>query len=131
MDKARKIGLIIVILCFLGAGALLFCRYYFAPEKVAERTFEALARDYYENYYYENFFAKMEKSEIEKYVEHGAEPVYLKELLNHTDRKDESAFSRTNYQCDTNKSSVKYFPEGDFGREDYHVEYNLVCDTEL
>lgn len=131
MDKARKIAVVIVILCFLGAGALIFARSYFAPEAVAERAFESLAKDYYENYFYENFFGKMEKTEIEKYVDRGAEPIYLKELLNHNDRKDEAAFSQPNYECDTNKSFVKYFPEGDFTREEYRVEYNLICGAEL
>ena len=124
--------IIISVLCIVGAVAMVANRSYFTQENQLQREIEQLAADYYENYYYENYFLNIPESdrmtELQKYLEHGTNPVYLRELLNYDNNRDsEAAQIFQSAECDTNTTSVRYFTEAPYGKTDFHTEYKLSC----
>ncbi|MDO5481324.1 MAG: hypothetical protein Q4F60_03210 [Candidatus Saccharibacteria bacterium] len=125
--------IMIIVACVIGIGALIFSKSYFATENQVQREIEALAADYYENYLYENYFLKIpeadRRAEFEQYLGRGMNPVYLREILNYSkDKHSESVKIFQTARCDTNSTSVKYFPEEPYGRSDFRVEYKLSCE---
>lgn len=114
-----------------------FVAVYFNPEAVVKRTFEKLATDYYENYYYEKFFESMtdeaKAEKLETYTKVGLQPVLLRQLLlyqNGKNSKYKSVFESESYICDKNSTSAKFFPIPPYGPKDYTVEYNYSCVSE-
>ena len=53
--KAKKITMSVVIVSAVVVLSSIVINVCFAPDKVAVRTLENIARDYYENYYYDRF----------------------------------------------------------------------------
>lgn len=126
--------IMIIVACIIGVGALVFSKSYFATENQLQREIEMLAADYYENYLYENYFQKISESdrraEFEQYINRGMNPVYLREILNYgKDNHPEAAKIFQNALCDTNSTSVKYFPEEPYGKSDFRAEYKLSCEA--
>lgn len=116
--------------------ASLFIGVFFSPEKVAARKITYLAKDYYENYYYDKFVATIDKDfdkSFEKYKDSGFAPVYLRQLLlfdNERDAKYEKYFNIQNYSCNKNTTTVKFFPVEPYGKKDYKIEYTFSCNYE-
>ena len=133
-NPLNSILLTVIVLCAVGVIALLFSKTYFAPENQLQRELEALATDYYENYLYENYFLNVPESdrtaEFEQYLTRGMEPIYLRELLSHAKNlHPNSAQIFQSAGCDTNSTSVKYFPDAPYEKSDFHAEYKFSCEA--
>ncbi len=107
----------------------LVASFFGSPSLRAERAFRELTDDYYVEYLYprlvENDFENPE-TKLTEYVETGAPTVYLRQLLHFEDDDDlEELFEEVG--CDTNATSVRYFPTAPFGAHDYDVKYNWSC----
>ena len=134
---AKRITIGVILICLIAVvGAAVAC-WYFAPEKVARREIERIARDYYENYFYDNFFAGLvgeeRETEFNKYTKTGFSPTYLRQLLNYDDGKhQESAqyFNQLDYECDTNATRVTFYPYPPFEQENYTMKIQMVCGDE-
>ena len=131
---ARRIVFALIIICLITVLGSLGASWYFAPEKVARREIERIARDYYENYFYDNFFAELvgeeRETEFKKYTERGFSPTYLRQLLNYDDGKHADSakyFNDPSYTCDTNSTSVTFYPYPPFSEDNYTMKIKMDC----
>ena len=132
---ARKISIVVVIVSTLAVVGNLAASAYFAPEKIVEREMTKMAKDYYENYFYENYTKNYLSSgnteKLERLEKNGFPYVYLRQLLHYDDNKyADSApnFRYEGYTCDTNKTRVTLYPVAPYGRTDYRTEYHYSCE---
>ncbi len=132
---ARKIAIGVVIISILAVAGYLFAANYFAPEKMAHRELEKISRDYYENFFYDNFVARLtgdqKQAEFEKYTENGFPRVYLRELFLYDNEKHADSkqyFKYQGYTCNTDQTYVTFYPTAPFGDRDYRIEYNYSCE---
>ena len=135
VEKKITFGCLIVLIIVVIVS--LFVGFFFNPERVAERKLAALAKDYYENYFYENFSETIERDDkaeaFKKYEETGFAPVYLRQLLlfdNERNASFEKYFKNDRYSCDRSKTKVQFFPVEPYGKKDYTVEYTFSCNYE-
>lgn len=117
------------------AGAMILVAliggFFCAPSLRAERKLNQIADDYYIEYLYpriveNNFENPGEK--LAKYVESGAPTVYLRQLLHFKDdEKLAKVFDEA--ECDTNSTSVRFYPVEPYGPRDYTVQTKMFCAT--
>ncbi len=131
---ARKFTAVAIFVCIglvffnLAAHAVL------DPQKLAEGELEMLAKDYYENYYYDVFTNSLPDEDylvaFTTYSEYGFPKVYLRELLLFDDGKhaESRPYFEGQYLCNTNRTSVTIIPYAPFGRTDYEVRYSYDCE---
>ena len=131
---ARKITFGVIIISALVLVGNIAANAYFTPEKIAHRELEKIAKDYYENYFYDNYTANFSDSErnekLAKISKNGFPHTMLRQLLLYDDGKHANSapnFRYEGYTCDTNKTYVIYFPEEPYGKTDYRVEYHYDC----
>lgn len=131
---AKKITLGVIFVASLAVIFSLVTNYYFNPSRVARRKFEAMARQYYEGYYYQDFINASGDGEAErvfsKYAEQGLAPVFLRQLLLYDKGRNQEQrkyFDGANLKCDTNSSTVTFLPRAPFGLKDYEMRINLTC----
>ncbi len=129
----RKFTTFAIILCIclvffnLGAHAI------FNPERVAEEKIEELAKDYYENYYYDIFVSGLPEEDYATafltYHDYGFQRIYLRELLlfDNGRHADYRGYFDGQYFCNTNHTSIQIFPYPPYGKTDYEVKYTYDC----
>ena len=130
---ARTFSTIAIIAClflvFFNAGAHIILD----PKRVSMNKIEELARDYYENYYYDSFVSSIPEEDFDTafitYSEYGFPRVYLRELLLFDDGRHEKdrAYFDGEYYCNTNHTSVTILPVFPYGKKDYEINYNYDC----
>ncbi|MDO4759192.1 MAG: hypothetical protein Q4A30_00185 [Candidatus Saccharibacteria bacterium] len=136
--KARKIVILGMVVSILVVFGSLAANYYFDDERVAKRELELMAKDYYENYFYEKFIKERAdgvgtidlQANFEPYREQGLPLVRLRQLLLYNGEKQAERrgyFAKNNFSCDTNKTTVKLLPQTPYGRKDYRIEYEVYC----
>ncbi|MBQ6321185.1 hypothetical protein IJI17_03140 [Candidatus Saccharibacteria bacterium] len=135
--KERKIVTIGVMVSVAMVGVSVFVAVFFNAEAVAHRKFEQMAKEYYEDYYYDKFFETMTEeaklAKMEVFEKTGLQPVLLRQLLLYQNGKNagmKKYFEAEGYKCDRNTTSAKFYPVKPYGRTDYTVEYNYSCQTE-
>ena len=134
---ARRFIVIGVMVSVLMVGVSLAATVYFNPERLAKQKFEWLAKDYYENYYYEKLMEgidpALKEEKLAMYAETGLQPVLLRQLLLYQNGKYSDMkgyFEKEGFVCDKNKTSAQFFPVEPYGRTDYTVKYNYSCTDE-
>lgn len=132
---AKKIVSGGIIICAVIVLMCLIVNTYYDPAKVATRKLEELAKDYYENYYYDKLLEEIgEEGLVEQFESlngKGMANVPLRHLLLFDNARNEEYgkfFDNTRYHCDRSETNVKIFPEEPYGRQDYSVEYTTVCE---
>ena len=130
---ARKFSTFAIILCLLlvffnlGAHAIL------DPKRMAENEMQKIAKDYYENYYYDQFIQNVPENELDiafaTYTDYGFPRVYLRELLLFDNSRHASSrpYFEGQYTCNTNTTAIKIIPYAPFGKTDYEIEYIYDC----
>lgn len=101
------------------------------PQEKAEKQMASLADDYYTEYLYPRLLGMMTQpvESLAEYAETGAPTTYLRQLLhynNDSHRELEPVFEKV--ACDTNATSVKYYPVEPYGPRDYEVKTTWRCD---
>jgi len=124
----RRVAVGLVIVCALVVGFMVFAGFYFNRDAIAERALNGMAKDYYENYFYERFLADREVSSgvFEKYVEWGFPEVNLQYLLNFDGGRNAGRVEDV-YGCDRKMTTAKITPVEPFGQKDYVLETKLDC----
>lgn len=135
--QAKKIAVIVILIATVTVAGSLWANQYFSPAGRAGRELQALAKDYYENFFYDLLLRESKsggETDLEKifepYAKHGMQPILLRQLLLFDEGRHESSrkeFINDSYSCDTNKTSVRITPIAPFGRTDWKAEYNLSC----
>jgi len=117
-----------IVVSILAVVWMVFANAYFSREAIAIRTLDYLAKDYYENYFYDKFLGDREVDEasFEDYAKTGFLRVSLRQLLSfdgarHSDSEPDF------YDCDKKTTVVKFTPVEPFGRRDYVLEARLDC----
>ena len=132
--KERRFITIGVLVSAVMVALSIFVTVYFNPETVVERKFEFLARNYYENYYYDKFIADSEGKDLEatfkKFTTTGLSPILLRQLLLYNNKKYASfeKYFTGGYTCDKNKTNAKNYPVEPYGKTDYEIKIELVCE---
>ncbi len=103
------------------------------PEELAHKELAALADDYYITYLYPtllgNVFTADPAEKLQGYVELGTPATYLRQLLHFdNDKNMVSAPVFDNVQCDTNRTSIRFYPVEPYGPRDYTVKYTWNCE---
>lgn len=132
---AKRFAIIIIIFCSAIILLNIVANAYFNPGAVVDREINNLAKEYYEDYLYQNMTTGLSEEEITKelarYEKSGTGNVYLRQLLLYDSGRREDAasyFNHKGYTCDRNKTYVKYYPEPPFKKENYHFEIKLACE---
>lgn len=131
---ARRFATLVIILCLslvffnLGAHAIL------DPKRVAESEMEKIAKDYYENYYYDEFVNSVPEGELNiafaTYTDYGFPRVYLRDLLLFDNGRHAAsrAYFESQYACNTNRTAIQIVPYAPFGKTDYRINYFYDCE---
>lgn len=129
-----KIMIISIILAMIVIAAVIIYIKLSESTFFAERKFESLGRNYYENSIYDELLKGHDEANLKsvfgKYKKSGL-IVKLRQLLNDALLKNgedyRSLFETEHYSCDTNKSKVIYRPHEPYGKKDYDAEFVLDC----
>ncbi|MFV0485202.1 MAG: hypothetical protein ACK5MU_03195 [Candidatus Saccharimonadales bacterium] len=130
---ARRTSFAIVGICLFLVTFMVTTKLLFTEDVIATSDFRAMARVYYEDYYYDTFVG--ERSGVEReaifqpYMETGFRPITLRELLTFDSGRLASKESQF-IGCDKIHSNVKITPTPPFGKTDYRIETTLVCSNE-
>lgn len=129
-----KIILGVIIVTFFAVVIAVVCSFVFTPEKITTDKIDALSKDYYENYLYENLINSSAMSDqdhfetvMEKYQEHGFGIVHLRQILSQAKNKSSQDIAYITDYCDENKTIVVFYPDPPFNRTSYHIEYSYSC----
>lgn len=132
---AKRFAAIIIAVCSVLVLLNVAASAYFNPKTVVEREISALAKEYYEDYLYNNLIGSREGAavaeEMKRYKDTGVSNTYLRQLLLYDSgrRKEASGyFNQKNFKCDHNKTYVKFFPEEPYQKENYRFEIKLFCE---
>ncbi len=136
-DVARKVTFVGIVISSLMVVMSIVVSVFFNDEAVAKRKFEYLAKDYYENYYYERFMETISDevfdAKMTTFSNTGLQPVTLRQLLLYQNGKNseyKKYFDKKGFSCDKNSTTAQFFPVEPYGKKDYKVEFNYSCQTE-
>ena len=133
LSAGRKVAIGVVGGVVLGVVVLVLEMIYWTPERVLERRLEVMARDYYENYFYDRLMETTGEEGAEglaRYRETGLAPVPLRQLLLSQDGKwkeMKAGFNNEKYSCDETKTTVQFFPVAPYNRGDYTLKTTRYC----
>ena len=131
---ARIFSTFVIILCIFLIIFNLATHAIFDPKRMAESEMEKIAKDYYENYYYESFVQKIPEDELSvafaTYTTYGFPKVYLRELLlfDNSRHADSRSYFEGHYVCNTNQTAVQIVPYEPYGKTDYRINYFYDCE---
>ena len=131
-NKVKTIGIICGIVAIIVLVILVIVNPFVSADKKHQKQLETrlkeIAKDYYENRYYNTIGKDDEarKAFVKEYAKHGiimdlaniarANPEEEKNILNEFDG------------CDTQESLIKIYPKEPYGSTNYNVEVELKCD---
>lgn len=136
-NRPKSIGVICVVLALIIAIVLLIIFNPFLNEnekikKQLEARLEELGRDYYENYFYDQF-GKDEQSKkefVKGYAQHGIK-IDLENLARRYTKESSNIIAEfknaSGEACDTKNSKVSIYPKEPYTNKDYEIEVSLEC----
>jgi hypothetical protein len=136
-NPAKPVILTVIGLAGLTVILATFSAFYFTPERVVKDEIDSLAKSYYENKIYENIInanatdissgKKSLETIMEKYTRVGFSPISLRQLfLVGSGSRPNTTAIITKY-CNENTTSLTFFPDPPYGKEDYHISYTYDC----
>jgi hypothetical protein len=130
---ASKLMIFVVIVAVAAVVFTVVFTNLFENKFFAEKKFEELSRNYYENSLYENFIMEHNGENLDEAFEKYKSGfiVRLRQILNYEflehDANYRSYFNTDSFSCDTNTSSATFKPHKPYGKKDYDVEFHLNC----
>ncbi len=126
------LGLIVAV-ATLSIVVAIVAEVMYNPEAKAEESLAEMATDYYENRLYKQLVGLSEKPEeiLAEYTESGVPTVYLRQILLYDNGKNEEKatdFSNGNFECNTNQTGVRFYPQAPYGPSDFRAEYLWDCE---
>lgn len=108
----------------------------FDPKADAEAEMQRISDDYYRAYLYPRLLNyDMEHPEqLKTYDDTGVPTTYLRQLLKYDNEKQAKSAEKFNneyYQCDTNRTGVRFYPHAPYGPRDYTVDYIWHCSDKV
>lgn len=133
----QRIIILIIILNFILITIALVVSFIFTPENLTKSKLDNLAKDYYENYLYQNIINSdsfKEKNDLkitfEKYETIGLSSVTLRELFLYKDHPDQETIDYIKEYCDDNKTNVTFYPKPPYEKNSYEMEFFYSCNFE-
>ena len=122
----------VIILAMLAVILAGLAAFYYTPERIIKSKIEAIAADYYENYFYQDIVNyKTTQNQLEKtmskYEASGFSRVDLSQLLIYDSQKHADSAETIKKYCDENNTSVQFYPEAPYGQKNYHIDYKYSC----
>lgn len=126
---ARRATILQVTICLVCVGFMLVANLILNKRAVAERTLNAMAKDYYENYFYDVFLAGDNGSAeaFGAYATTGFPEVDLRQLLTFDNLRN-SKYVDIFGECNKKKTTVKITPTEPYTRTSFGYETKLDCD---
>ncbi len=128
-----KVTVILILVGIVAAALAIVFTHLYDNSYFAEKKFEELAKNYYENTLYEDFITDHNGEDIGeafKKIPAGFR-VKLRQILNseflNNNQNYRSYFDTKSYTCDTNTSDVVFKPHEPYGKKDYDMEITLNC----
>ncbi|MBP5512535.1 hypothetical protein J6X90_04135 [Candidatus Saccharibacteria bacterium] len=128
-----KVTVFLIIIGLITAALAIIFTHLYDNSYFAEKKFEELAKNYYENTLYEDFITDHDGEDIAeafKKIPTGFR-VKLRQILNseflNSNQNYRSYFDTKSYTCDTNTSNVVFKPHESYGKKDYDMEITLNC----
>lgn len=133
-SSAKKISLIIVCSAMALVVLALIILPFVKDENLAKSKIDQLARDYYENYFYDDYtnsakFQQLENKEetMQKYSERGFSRLTLRQLILQDYDKNAETATFLREICDENKTYIQFFPEAPYTKTSYHTKITYSC----
>ncbi len=108
------------------------------PENYVKTNVENIAKDYYENYFYDSVVVTNRIGTIAEtksiddimtpYTEKGLPTINLEQLLLYDNQKYASLTSTLAKYCNLKSTTIKFYPESPFDSSNYHFDVNYSCD---
>ena len=130
---ARRVVLGVIIAAIVMVAVGLVSSFFCNSERMTQRKIDEMAREYYEEFVYQNLInGAMSQEEIAdvmgRYEKYGFAPVPLRQLLLYDGRKNmEDGGFVTDY-CDENETKMKIYPEAPYDKKSYRIEYTYKCE---
>lgn len=127
---AKRSILVVIVLAMLTVILMLLLMIFSNPERVVKNKIEAIATDYYENYFYPQITEDNPASlpEImERYELPGFALVTLRQLLLYDDERNANSAKILSNYCNENATYIQIFPESPYSKTDYHINYHYSC----
>lgn len=121
-------------ICALMIGISIFISAFYNPEAHASKELEKLAKSYYIEYLYPQVLGKNlnnPEKVLSKYAETGIASISLRQFLLYNNGKHYSSlsvFQNKTYQCNLNKTFVRYYPVAPYGPRDFRAQYYSACE---
>lgn len=130
----RKLILGIVIINVIIVAAAVIAYFKFVPKYHVPAVIDDIAAKYYENVFYENLITSDKYSgdpdvALNRYTDHGFTPITLRQLILQT-KSDDSTKSYLEKYCDTDTTSVVFYPDSPYTRSSYHFKVDSSCEVE-
>ena len=140
MSKSRKLKkprtwvqktiLIVIIGAIIAVLIALLCSFLFSPERTVHDKIEEITRSYYEDFIYKTT-AEMSKDDaataLSSYSQYGLSTVTIRQILLHDKKKYAGETLLIEKYCDTDRTTVKYYPTEPYGKADYRADINYSC----
>lgn len=132
--KSSIIILVIIVNATIIAVAAFLTPIFINTQNSVHSSIESLAKDYYENYLYENLNAAKTTSDpatfeetMQKYQEYGFGTVRLRQILQYSKQKNSTPPVNVADYCDENKTIIKFYPEPPYDRTTYRMDFTYSC----
>lgn len=142
MQHKKEITIGGILLVIVLGGILLYSCFFSSKSKVNNKEkeltnlLEVMAKDFYENYYYDisGSDSSARKEKMKQYASSGIK-VDLENLGRYNGSVNKKRVAKfvnpvTKKNCDSKKTKVIIYPNGNFGKKDYKIETVLVCGFE-
>ena len=126
---ARRTILTVIVLAMLTVILTVLLVNFSNPERIVKSKIEAIATDYYENYYDPADYTTSDKSaaELLSLYENTGLRAPLRQLLLFDNRRHADSAAILREYCDESETYVKFYPYAPYGKTDYRVEYFYSC----
>lgn len=123
----------IIVACMVCITVSLCADAAFDPARDAQNALENLADDYYLEYLYPYVLGNQIENPapvLSEYQQVGLPIVRLRQLLVYDKTKTGNYIQKLSNEyvkCDTNMTSIRFFPKEPYGPRDYEVTFQLSC----
>lgn len=126
----QKTIIVVIIGAIVSVLIALLCSFLFSPERTVRGTIEEITANYYENFIYKTT-AEMSKdgaaASLSAHSQYGLSTVTIRQILLHDKKKYTGETLLIEQYCDTDRTTVKYYPVEPYGQTDYRADINYSC----
>lgn len=128
----RNVVLFAIVCVTVLLAVTIICAAIFTPERQTKQHLDALASDYYENIFYSDMISSEDytgnpETALQKLAASGLAPVTLRQLILLNPNADPATVKYLEQNCDTEATSVIFYPDAPYSRTSYHTNIAYSC----